>query len=166
MRFTYLSDHPHFIPRLADWHHAEWGAHIAGWSREAAEAELHMHVGYCQVPTTLLALDGDDLLGSVSLLQNDHDEIRDYSPWLASLFVAPGQRGRGIGSALVQRLVSEAARLAIPVLYLYTVDTQSLYSALGWRIVDEVEFHGWKATVMAINPAEALAAQDDGQAPA
>jgi len=166
MRFAYLSDHPQFIEVLAEWHHAEWGTHIAGWSRDAAEAELHMHVGHCQVPTTLLALEGEHLLGSVSLLQNDHDEIREYSPWLASLFVAAAKRGRGIGTALVRRLVAEAASLAIPVLYLYTVDTQPLYRALGWRVVDEVEFHGWKATVMAINPAEAVAAQDDEQVPA
>ena len=158
MRFAYLSDYPQFAPVLADWHHAEWGAHIDGWSRNAAEAELQTHVGRCQIPTTLLALDGEQLLGSVSLLQNDHEDVRDYSPWLASLYVIPAQRSRGVGAALTRRLVAEAFALGVPTLYLYTVDTQGFYRDLGWQEIDRIGFHGWSATIMTIAPAEPAAA--------
>ena len=152
MRVAYLSEYPQYARQLADWHHAEWGAHIDGWSREMAETELRMHTGRCQVPTTLLAMQGERLLGSVSLLQNDHDDIRGYSPWLASLYVIPEMRGHGLGRLLTRRLVAEAFALGVATLYLYTVDSQDFYRALGWHQVGQIGFHGWDATVMAITP--------------
>jgi len=56
------------------------------------------------------------------------------SPWLAGVFVAPEHRRRGIGAALVERVVQEARALEIPRLYIPGDGT--LYVRLGWSILE------------------------------
>lgn len=139
MRFAYLSEVPALAPALAAAQSAAFAHQLPDWSEAQALAELHTHTGTCTIPTTLLALDGDDWVGTVSLLQNDHDRIRDYSPWLATLVVREQARGRGIGAALVRRCIADAAALGVPTLYLYCVsDLIDYYAALGWHVVAHV----------------------------
>src|SRR5712691_7502498 len=60
----------------------------------------------------------------------------ELSPWLSGVFVAPEHRRRGIGAALVERVVQEARALGIPLLYLYTPGSGSLYLRLGWSVME------------------------------
>jgi predicted N-acetyltransferase YhbS len=147
-----LSERPALARQLAEWHVAEWAPLIEGFSVEAMLAEFASHDGGAKIPTTLLALDGETLLGSVSLLENDHDDIRDYSPWLASLYVRPEARGQGLGLELVRRCEDLAQSLGIERLYLYTAGQEDFYRGLGWHEVATVSLRGARATVMGIAP--------------
>lgn len=156
MRFVYLTDRMAHVPRLADAHFAEWGPLLPQWTKDEAIAELKSHRQRCALPTTLLLVDdtssGEQLIGSVSLLVNDHDDIREWSPWLASLYVWPEFRGQGHGIALVQRCVAEARTLGLPRLYLYTAAQQAFYRKLGWRDTATMSFGGDPVSVMEIDP--------------
>lgn len=158
MRIDYLAEHPQHVPLLARWHHDEWGAVLAGWSLEIAQAELALHTRGRAIPTTVVAMDGAELLGSCSLLENDDERIRDWSPWLASLYVRPQARGAGVGRALVRRIEAEAAALGVAELYLYTADAMGVidfYQRLGWRHCDRLALGGIEAVVMATTPRSA-----------
>lgn len=133
--FAWLSERPDWVPRLAALHHAQWSPLLPHWDLASAEAELRTHTGGARVPTTILALVDGGLAGSVSLLANDDERIRAYSPWLASLLVLSEFRGRGIGAALVRRCVDVAAQLGIARLHLYTDDAAPFYQRLGWRVL-------------------------------
>ena len=153
-RIDYLARHPRLVPTLARWHHAEWSALLPRWSLATATAELAGHVRTRALPTTLVALDGDGApLGSVSLLDDDHDELTRWSPWLASLYVVPGARGAGLGRALVTALRDEARALAVPRLHLYTEDRRAWYASLGWSPLERITLgSGHTVDVMAIVP--------------
>jgi len=158
VRIDYLASHLLHAGTLARWHHGAWGDLLADWSLEEAERELRTHVQCRAIPTTVVALDGETPVGSASLLANDDERIRKYSPWLASLYVVPGRRGEGIGAALVRAIVDEAAALAVPRLYLYTTDGMGVvdfYRALGWSVTERLEFRGVEAVVMSIEPGPA-----------
>lgn len=158
VHIDYLADHPSTAATLARWHHAEWGRLLVDWSLAQAEAELRAHTARRAIPTTLVALDGGEPVGSVSLLENDDARIRRWSPWLASLYVLPERRGEGLGERLVRRAVEEAAGLGVPELFLYTTDAMGVrgfYEALGWRERDRVVLHAVEAVVLAIRPEEA-----------
>jgi len=58
------------------------------------------------------------------------------TPWLSGVFVAPEHRRRGIGAALVERVVQEAQALGKPCLYLYTPGCGALYLRLGWWVAE------------------------------
>lgn len=134
-RIQSITAHPDVVDTLAAWHHAEWGELMATWSLEDARRELREHVeasaGY---PTTLVALDEDGrILGSVSLVATDAPEFAEYTPWLASLYVAPSARGAGVGSALVRAIVEHAHRLGFATLYLFTPGSPQIYLNCLWR---------------------------------
>ncbi|GAB3508855.1 GNAT family N-acetyltransferase [Pseudoxanthomonas daejeonensis] len=152
MRIAWLRDHPWHIEALAAGHLEAFGALIPDWDIVQAIAELRSHTRGCAIPTTLIALDdAGTWLGSVSLLQEDHEHIRQYSPWLATLYVRPAARGQGVGSALVARCVAEAAALQVAELYLYcTTSMADWYRALGWHDHDIVELGPLQVRVMAI----------------
>jgi GNAT superfamily N-acetyltransferase len=152
LRFAWLSEAPEVAQQLAEWHVAEWSPLIPGFTVAGMLAEFATHDGGLKIPTTLVAFDGDAVLGSVSLLENDHDDIRDYSPWLASLYVRPDQHGRGFGIELVRRCEDMAHRLGVQRLYLYTSGQEVFYRRLGWRDVATVSLRGACASVMSIAP--------------
>jgi predicted N-acetyltransferase YhbS len=154
MRIAWLREHPQHIEALAVAHVEAFGALLPDWTVDQVVAELRSHLPVQAIPATLLALDDDDgeWLGSVSLLHEDHEHIRQYSPWLASLYVRPEARGQGVGAALVARCVAEASAAGVTRLYLYcTVALAGYYQALGWREHDRVSFGPLHLVVMAVD---------------
>lgn len=116
----YLIDHQDFIPPLAQWHHNEWAYLRLGASIESRIMRLRRCCGRREMPTAVIAFTKDTLLGSAVLVAHDLDTRMDLSPWLAGVFVALEHRRRGIGAALVQRIIDEATALGVQQLYLYT----------------------------------------------
>ena len=154
MDIRYLADHPGHVPVLARWHHAQWGHLYEDWTLDVAEAELRDHATRRTMPTTLIALEGDELLGSVSLVEEDAPELRDHGDaWLASLYVRPEARGRGLGTLLTRALVAFAADQGIERLWLFTPEHEHFYRQLGWRTDGTATLHGTPVHLMDILPA-------------
>jgi GNAT superfamily N-acetyltransferase len=153
MRIDYLDQHREHIATLAAWHHREWGHLYADWTLEAAHAELVEHAAHRSLPTTLVLIDGEQLLGSVSLVLEDAPEFSDEgSPWLASLFVIPEARGRGLGTRLVNAAVAVAAHDQIAELFLFTPDQAAFYQRLGWKLITRTSLKGTAVDLMMIEP--------------
>jgi GNAT superfamily N-acetyltransferase len=150
----YLADRREFIPTVARWHHAEWGHLRPGETVEGRAARVERACGHREVPTTFVAVAGDQLLGSASLVDHDMDIRPKLSPWLSGVFVAPEHRRRGIGAALVKRVVQEARALGTSRLYLYTPGSGALYLRLGWSVMERTFYRElWrdqKVTIMEV----------------
>jgi len=129
-----------------------FGALLPEWSVEQAEAELRAQRDGA-IPCTWLAEDDGTWLGSVSLLHDDHERIRGWSPWLATLYVRPQARGRGVGAQLVAHCVAEAGRLGVRRLYLYCEAVMvPWYRALGWETHAQLQLGPLAVTVMQVEP--------------
>jgi GNAT superfamily N-acetyltransferase len=153
-RIDYLADHPDDIPTLARWHHEQWLHLSPGDSIERRIALLESHLGRRQIPTTFVAVSTQGVLGSASLIAYDMDTRLDLSPWLASVYVQPEHRRRGIGSALVRRVIREARELSVDNLYLYTTpDMDGFYARFGWSLIDRTLYRGYDQIVMALQVA-------------
>lgn len=63
-------------------------------------------------------------------------EPHGASALLRSLAVAPGQRGRGVGSALCDRLEAEAARRGVTHIYLLTETARRFFLNRGYVSLD------------------------------
>ena len=152
MKIDYLADHRKHIPQLAGWLHAQWGYLHENDSVERRAARLESRTTRGGVPVTFVAVDGETLLGSASLVDDDLETRPELTPWLASVYVAPEHRGRGVASALVRRVVDEARDSGVSRLYLWTTDQERLYARLGWMPVERMRFEGEDIVVMAIEP--------------
>jgi GNAT superfamily N-acetyltransferase len=148
LELGYLADHPEAIPALAGWHHAEWGALVADWPLELAESELRSHTARRAISTTIVAhLDGA-LAGSASLLEEDMPGFPALSPWLASVFVAPHCRRRGLGNRLIDRVIEEAQALGVERLYLFTTGARGYYEPRGWQVLQPITSRGHEGLIM------------------
>jgi predicted N-acetyltransferase YhbS len=148
MRVEYLADHLHLAPVLAAWHHAEWADLLPGWSLAQAEAELRSHAERRAVPTTLVALEDRQPVGCASLLVSDLDGWEHLSPWVASVYVVPEWRGRGVGRLLVARAVEEARAMGIERVYLFTPGQQGYYERMGWSPLFQTAHEGREVVIM------------------
>ena len=148
----FLADYPEFLPTLAEWQHGEWGYIRPGDTAEARLARLQASIGRDCIPLTVIALVNGQLLGSASLIRHDMDTRLELTPWLAGVFVAPEYRRQGIGAQLVCRVMAEAGKLNVPVLYLYTVHSEAFYSGLGWSLLEHAAYREQKVAIMTYQP--------------
>ncbi len=150
VQFAYLADYPHFVPVLAQRHYDTFGRLNPASSLEKHLAFLRRSLKKGAIPTTLIVLSGDALVGSASLAQSDLRDLVDLTPWLAAVYIAPEYRRRGIGSALVQRMVEEAVALGYRRLHLFTPDKEHFYARLGWTTVERTAYKGVDIVIMSI----------------
>ena len=94
------------------------------------------------VPMTLIALIDNELAGSCRICEDDFDGARpNLTPWLATLFVLPEHRGKGVGSALANKAANEVQASGCgDVLYLWACEREvamGMYRKLGWEVMEE-----------------------------
>ncbi|MGI9088696.1 MAG: GNAT family N-acetyltransferase [Chthoniobacterales bacterium] len=135
VRINYLADYPEYLPQLADWLFAQWGALLDEESPTARRDKLKTHLHRDQLPIAWVAHAEGQLLGTASLRVYDLDGREDLSPWLGGVFVGAEFRHRGIGAALCAAVEEEARSRRIETLYLFTLDQQAWYARLGWKVV-------------------------------
>lgn len=148
IEYQWLADRGEALERLAAWHHAEWSDLAPGWSLDEATRELRDNLGRGTIPSTLVALSGADPIGSASLLEVDFNDLPPFRPWLASVYVLPAWRNRGVGGNLVDRIVASARGLGLPRLYLFTTDMERWYGRRGWRVQAPARAGGEPGVVM------------------
>ena len=145
-----VAERADLIPTIARWYWIEWGQ-AAGRSLESETARLMGRANRDRIPMTWLALEKDQPVGSVMLVQHDmpdQSDLANLAPWLAGLYVLPTHRGLGVGGTLTCRCEAEARRLGNSRLFLYTWTARALYKRLGWTDYSEREHRGRLVTIM------------------
>ena len=135
-QIAFLRDQPQHLPTIAEWIHRQW------WSETdtpigAIEDWLSTHLGESGFPATFVAIEGGEVIGSVTLHETEAEDRSSYRPYLGALFVKPDYRGRGLAQALVRAVEAHALHLGHATLYLNAADaTAGLYEKLGWQVVE------------------------------
>lgn len=149
MRIEYLADNKELVPILAQYNYEQWGK--TAWKNVDEVINAYSETANKdKIPLTVVALDDDNrLLGFASLIKNDMETRQDLSPWLAALYVLKEHRKKGVGSALIKRIIVEATSLKIPRVYLFTDDHRAnYYSKQGWKLIEKVDYKGFDSVIM------------------
>ena len=152
MTIEYLADHREAVSTLAEWQHAEWGHTRPADTVEKRALRLRDYSNRDRIPLTVVALEAGSILGAASLIDHDMETRMELTPWLAGVFVGEPYRRRGIGAELVRRIMTEASKLRVPLLYLYTVHSERLYASLGWTLLEYTSYLGKKVVIMSYTP--------------
>ncbi|MCQ8105284.1 GNAT family N-acetyltransferase [Methylomonas sp. SURF-2] len=148
MHIINLAAEPEHIPTLAAWHHLEWAHLNPGGTLEKRMAQMQRYLADGLPPSTFVCKYGGQLAGSAALVECDMDTHPELTPWLASVFVAPAFRRRGLGGELVKHAMRQAELAGIRSLYLFTPDRAAFYRKLGWQTVSEEDYRACAVTVM------------------
>ena len=152
----YLANHPELAAELAQWSWKEWRVFYDARGRTLDDG-IRSYRERAQVdslPLALVAFAGGKLIGTASLLVQDLPTRPELTPWLASVFVLPEWRQRGVASLLVRRALEEARRLKLPTLFLWTSSAEALYLKLGWRPLERTEYCGKRIVIMQLETSE------------
>ena len=87
--------------------------------------------------TALIALVDGRLSGICLLVLREFEPLHDVSPWLASLYVAPEYRKRGVARKLVAAIEDQARSHGVARLHLYTGDAEAFYVKCGWGLTEQ-----------------------------
>jgi GNAT superfamily N-acetyltransferase len=97
---------------------------------------------------TFVAVENRRALGTASLDFEDLPPRDDLTPWLASVYVLPEVRSRGLGARLVSAVEEEARANGFKRIYLHTSDRAEFYAKRGWQVLDTIEYWQKINTVM------------------
>lgn len=140
-RFTldFLDGNSAEASALARIHAEEWRHLYREWDEQKALAEFQNHRTDGSLPATMILREDGRLIGSVSVVHQDCEPRMDLSPWLASLYVLPGERGRGHGSRLVEAAIELSKRNKAEYLHVFTESAGKLFLRHGFvRLADAV----------------------------
>ncbi len=135
-----LRDLPEYAPILAFWSYREWYMErditfdVVLKAYKARASGTSVPLSFCAVTRALP-------VGMVSLKRDDLWNRKDLNPWLASLYVVPEFRNRGIAGSLMQAVITEAAGLGLDTLYLFLGRPEinklrDYYVKRGWVFFD------------------------------
>ena len=135
MKIEYLCNHINYAEIVARWIYDEFINGIRdGFSYEdILNSRKNCHEE--KLPIILIALIGDRCVGTVSVVVNDL-KCRDYTPWLAALYVDKQFRNQGIGRQLTDSAKKVATQLGYKELFLRTEHAADYYKKLGWTFVE------------------------------
>lgn len=138
-----------WIATLARWHFDYWGP-LTGADTLDGYLALLSNAARCRtVPSVLIAVEGDELLGSANLVPCDLPARPALTPWLAQLFVEPTRRRHGVGAALIRAVLDRAGACGYDRAYLFTSGTlPQYYARLGWRTIEHLPYLGKERIVM------------------
>ncbi len=143
-----LRSEPQHLAALAEWHQEEWAHLNPGETLPMRIERMQEYLGEPLVPSMFICRCDGALAGSAAVVACDMDTRPGPTPWLASVFVAPEFRRRGIGAALVRHTMAETSRAGFSKMYLYTLDQERLYQAIGWTTLSCEVYKGVDVVVM------------------
>lgn len=139
---------PELIPVCASWTFGHWDCQAGTAFEETNQLYREAANETSSLPLTFVAVADGKPAGMISLREDDFRERTDLSPWLASLYVHPSHRNKGISLLLIAKLEVEAERMGYKRLYLTTEDSKSLYEKNGWQEIDRVRTPFGDASLM------------------
>ncbi len=144
----FIGQHAEHIPIIAQWHQQEWQHISPDLTTELRIKQYSTYENSAGIPCCLLALINNKPAGSASLLESDMETHPHIGPWLASVYVQPNYRRRGVATQLIQRCLENARLTGVQILYLFTPDQADFYQKRGWKLIESTLYHDENVDIM------------------
>lgn len=132
-----LREHRELLDRAAEWFHKKWGIPLEAY-RDSME---QCRKGGGPVPQWYTAVDGDELVGGLGVIENDFHDRKNLTPNVCAVYVEEAYRCQGIAGNLLDLACGDMADMGVDTLYLLT-DHDAFYERYGWRFLCMVQGDG------------------------
>jgi GNAT superfamily N-acetyltransferase len=133
-----LKEKPEHLSICVHWSYAEWGVHVPTLTEEKLKKIYESRLENDDLPLMWVMLKDDRAIGMIGLKEHDHEERKDLSPWISSMYVDKEYRGQHLGKALLNHVINHAYTLGYTNTYLYTSLAEKFYQHNGWKKIDTV----------------------------
>lgn len=151
MKIKYLVDCQEYLPEISSWLYEYWGCYYPDSGREKWEKDLTGRMNRRQVPTSFVALEEGEVIGTASLIADDLPNRQDLTPWLADVFVPREYRSQGIATNLVARVTAEVNLIGLDRFYLFTRKAKGFYLKIGWQVREKALYRDKEIHIMQYN---------------
>lgn len=142
MEIYNIKEKEEFIREVAELTQKEWGSKVN--SQEEFEEKVNRKIkkilsmlddkSYCK----LILVDDNILIGFISIFPYDGEEMKELSPWYATMFVKSEYRGKGYSKLLNDAILHEARERGFQKLYLKT-NLDNYYEKFGAKFLEILE---------------------------
>ncbi|MXN17727.1 GNAT family N-acetyltransferase [Pseudooceanicola sp. GBMRC 2024] len=139
MKIVKLAAAPACGAECASWLYREWGHRRHGSTLSQATERFAARARTEGLPMAFVAFAESRPVGTASLLATE-DPADSCGPWLASLFVLPRMRGKGVAAQSIRTLEGEARHQGFDRLWL-SASAPGMYAKFGYRM-SEARKHG------------------------
>ena len=136
LTYITLRERPELEQAAANWFHSKWGV--------PESAYLECMGEYLSGKTEYgwyLALDGEQIVGGLGVIENDFHDRKDLFPNVCAVFTEEDYRKRGIAGALLNMAVEDLRAHGVSPVYLVT-DHTGFYERYGWEFLCMVQGDG------------------------
>ena len=137
MEILKIREHRELAERAANWFHAKWSIPAEAY-QESIAACLR---GDKVIPQWYVALEQDEIIGGLGVIENDFHDRKDLAPNVCALYTEPEYRCQGIAGQLLNIVVKDMKSKGINPIYLIT-DHTSFYERYGWEFLCMVQGDG------------------------
>lgn len=149
LQFENLADRPAAVPLVAEWYFREWGYLNPASTLEKVADRLGSSMNRDAIPLVMLAVMGDQVIGSAELKYREMAIYPEKEHWLGGVFVVPEHRGKGVAARLIDAVVETARIVGVDLLHIQTERLDGgLYLKLGWQRTGQVCYRGLDVLVM------------------
>lgn len=142
MRIYDLKEKQEYCKEVALLEHYEWGDKAKDKKELNKRIEIKIEsmkshfdkIDYCK----LILLDGENLVGFISIFPSDGDERKDLSPWYATMYVKEEYRGRGLSRILNDAITKEAKKRGFKKIYLKS-NLVNYYEKFGAKFLEKLD---------------------------
>lgn len=142
----YLADHLNHIDTVAKWYWDEWDQHEE-WDFSRSYQFVKNCCNKNKLDIILIALnEAQDCIGTIQLRRKwglgaePPKNLKQYTPWLGSLYVHPEYRNKKLGFELCSALEKAALDIGIKKCYAATSHLDSFFKFKNGVIVNETHF--------------------------
>ncbi len=134
IKIVNLCENKEYLEEVSEWVWKEWSESHGASLEDIIYRSKH---SICEdaVPQMYIALYNEEVVGVVSLWNNDLTARQDLTPWMATLFIKEEYRGLGVGTLLQNKSIEVARNLKYDYLYLIT-DHVGYYEKNGWKFLE------------------------------
>lgn len=152
MKIDYLANHQLCVHQIAKWCNHEWPWYYNNGDINSAIA-FHLKTAQMHtIPTALVALEGNELVGTIAIIEQDLEIRPALTPWLGCLFVSPAYRRQGVATSLIREGQLLAQRLGQKELYAWTEFLSSALQNMGWKLIESTEYQERKICILSCTP--------------
>lgn len=151
VKIQYLVDVPQHVDTLAQWTVDAWGKYDPTLNITNATAALTAKRNKDKVPFTLVAINGSEPVGMVSLKSKIKVAgYEDRNLWLGSYWVIEQYRDQGIGTQLLKQAYAKARELGYKKISLFASDPKApeWYARQGWKQFATDTYQGHTVVLM------------------
>jgi GNAT superfamily N-acetyltransferase len=151
MQIDYLARHKALIPAVSKLVLPDWEDFYGDITWKDVTEIFYERLNDNKIPLALIAFEGSQVFGTVSLLEESISTRKHLTPWIAGLYVCEEKRHCGIGMQLIEAAAHEARRLGTERLYIGIRKAEDHYTKLGWQTIERTIYHDEEIIIMRLD---------------